>query len=149
MDKLQFKHKITARVRFSEVDMLGVCNNAVYINFFEDARLDYIKQLGLVPKDGLFSDGQLFFIVRNEINYRSHARYDDELDIYTRISFIKNSSFGVEHLIVNVNTKETIVDGSGVIVQVDPVSRKSTPLPIDFIKKIKKFEPGVKVLKES
>jgi acyl-CoA thioester hydrolase len=88
-------------VRFHEVDMLGVCNNAVYINYFEQARLDYIKALGLVPKGGLFSDGRLFFISENEINYKSHARFDDELEVYSRISYIRNSSFGFDHLVLN------------------------------------------------
>src|SRR5512146_2498740 len=120
MDISKFKHKITVTVRFNEVDMLGVCNNAVYINYFEHARLQYIRAAGLMPEGGIFSDGRLFFMVRNEINYRGHARYDDELNVYTRISYIKNSSYGFEHIIENSGTKEIIVDGSGVVVMVDP-----------------------------
>jgi acyl-CoA thioester hydrolase len=93
-----FNHKYTTTVRFHEVDMLGVCNNAVYINFFETARLEYIKAAGLMPEKGIFSDGKIFFMVRNEINYRSHAYYDDVLEVYSKISYIKNSSFGYDHL---------------------------------------------------
>lgn len=148
IDISKFKHKTAVTVRFHEVDMLGVCNNAVYINFFEQARLQYIKDAGLIPEGGLFSDGKLYFIVRNEINYRNHARFDDELNIFTRISFIKISSFGFEHVIVNLKSQELIVDGSGVIVHVDPVTRKSTPLPQDFIEKVKTFQGDVTVLKE-
>jgi len=143
-----FKHKITLSVRFNEVDMLGVCNNAVFINYFENARLQYIKEIGLLPSDGLFSDGRLFFVVRNEINYYDHARFDDQLNIYTRISFIKNSSFGFEHLVENEITKKIIADGQGVIVQVDPKTHKSFPLPEDFYKKVKLYEVNVRILKE-
>jgi len=146
MDIKDFKHKITIKVRFHEVDMLGVCNNAVYINFFEHARLEYVKEAGLIPEGGIFSDGRLFFMVRNEINYLGHSFYDDELDVYSRVSYIKNSSFGYDHIIVKRKTAEVIVDGKGVVVFVDPKSRKSTPLTEDFIEKIKKFEPGVKTL---
>ena len=64
MEIKDFTHKTTVKVRFHEVDMLGVCNNAVYINYFEQARLQYVKDLGLVPEKGLFTDGSLFFIVR-------------------------------------------------------------------------------------
>ena len=101
MNIKDFKHKITVTVRFNEVDMLGVCNNAVYINYFEHARLQYIKDLDLLPPAGLFSDDKLFFVVRNEINYLGFANYDDTLEVYSRISFVKNSSYGFEHLIVN------------------------------------------------
>jgi len=143
-----FKHRYTITVRFHEVDMLGVCNNAVYINFFETARLEYIKATGLMPEKGIFSDGKIFFMVRNEINYRSHAYYDDVLDIYSRISYIKNSSFGYDHLILKQKTGEVIVDGKGVVVFVDPKTRKSTALPKDFIEKVKTFEPSVRILRE-
>jgi len=143
-----FKHKITLSVRFNEVDMLGVCNNAVYINYFENARLQYIKEIGLLPANRLFSDGRLFFVVRNEINYYDHARFDDQLNIYTRISFIKNSSFGFEHLIENESTKKIIADGQGVIVQVDPKTHKSFPLQEDFYEKVKRYEANVSILKE-
>lgn len=147
MDLKKFKHQTKVTVRFHEVDMLGVCNNAVYINYFEQARLQYVKDLGLVPEKGLFTDGSLFFIVRNEINYLSHARFDDELIVFSRVSFLKNSSYGFEHLIQNSKTKETIVDGLGVIVHVDPKTRKSTPLPEKFVTAIKAFEKDLVILK--
>ena len=143
-----FKHKYTVTVRFHEVDMLGVCNNAVYINFFETARLEYIKAVGLMPEKGIFSDGKIYFMVRNEINYRSHAYYDDVLEVYSRISYIKNSSFGYDHIIVMQKTGEMIVDGKGFVVFVDPKTRKSTSLPESFIEKVKGFEPSVKILRD-
>ena len=148
MEIKDFNHKIIIKVRFHEVDMLGVCNNAVYINYFEQARLEYVKQAGLVPDGGIFSDGRLFFMVRNEINYRGFSYFDDELDVYSRVSYIKNSSFVYDHLIVRKKTGEVIVDGKGVVVFVDPKSRKSTPLTEEFIERIKKFEPGVKIIRE-
>jgi len=142
-----FYHKIITRVRFHEVDMLGVCNNAVYINYFETARLEYIRAAGLIPESGIFSDGKIFFMVHNEINYRDHARYDDELGIYSRVSFIKNSSFGFDHIIKNEKNNKLIADGSGVVVRVDPISKRSFPLDNNFIQKIKTFQGEVTILK--
>ena len=142
-----FKHKFSVTVRFHEVDMLGVCYNAVYINFFETARLEYIKAADLMPEKGIFSDGKIFFMVRNEINYKSHAYYDDVLEVFSRISYIKNSSFGYDHLIVKQKTGEVVVDGKGVVVYVDPRTRKSTSLPESFIEKVKAFEPAVEIIR--
>ncbi|AFH49961.1 Putative thioesterase [Ignavibacterium album JCM 16511] len=148
MDIKDFNHKTTVTVRFHEVDMLGVCNNAVYINYFEHARLEYVKAAGLIPLGGIFSDGKLFFMVRNEINYRDHAFYDDELEIYSRISYIKNSSFGFDHLIIKRKTGQIIVDGKGVVVYVDPKTKKSTALPESFIDKVKSIDPDVQLIRE-
>lgn len=143
-----FKHKYSVIVRFHEVDMLGVCYNAVYINFFETARLEYIKAAGMMPAKGIFSDGNIFFIVKNEINYRGYAYHDDILDVYSKISYIKNSSFGYDHLIVNQKSGKVIVDGKVVIVHVDSITRKAKRLSEKFIEKVKAFEPSVKILRE-
>jgi acyl-CoA thioester hydrolase len=148
MNISDYNHKTTVTVRFHEVDMLGVCNNAVYINYFEHARLEYVKAAGLIPQGGIFSDGKLFFMVRNEINYRDHAFYDDELEVYSKISYIKNSSFGFDHIIVKKKTGQVIVDGKGVVVYVDPKTRKSTSLPEDFIEKVKKIDPDVNIIRD-
>lgn len=148
MNSKLFYHKFITRVRFHEVDMLGVCNNAVYINYFETARLEYIKAAGLIPHGGIFSDGKVFFMVRNEINYRDHSRYDDELSIYSRISFIKNSSFAFEHFIKIEKSDKLIADGLGIVVRVDPRTRKSYPLEEDFINKIKSFQGKVNIIRE-
>lgn len=146
MDIKDFRHKITVTVKFHEVDMLGVCNNAVYINYFEDARLDYIKKIGMIPKDGIFTDGEIYFIVHNEVNYRSHAHFDDELIVYTRVPLIKTSSYHFEHLILNKKTKKLVAEGKGVIAHINPETRKSSPLPVKLINAVKKYEKDVKVL---
>src|ERR1035441_9281282 len=126
-DLNKFKHKTTVTVRFNEVDMLGVCNNSVYLVYFDEARFKYIKEIGLMPEGGWFSDGRLFFMVRNEINYFEHAYFDDELNIYTRIALIKDSSLTFEHVVENAKTKNIIADSLGVMVHVDPQTHKSAP----------------------
>jgi acyl-CoA thioester hydrolase len=146
-DLIKFKHKSTVTVRFNEVDMLGVCNNSVYLVYFDEARFKYIKEAGLMPKGGWFSDGRLFFVVRNEINYFEHSRFDDELNIYTRISHIKDSSFTFEHLIENAKTQKIIADGMGVLVHVDPQTRKSAPLPDMYYDIIRKYEKDVEIIR--
>lgn len=148
MEAINFKHKITVKVRFNEVDMLGVCNNAVYISYLEEARLQYFKDLDLIPAEGFFSDGKLFYVVRNEINYKNHARFDEELNIYSKISFIKNTSFGFEHLIVKSKENIIVADGKGIIVCVDPATKKSTPLLKEFYEKISEFEDEVEIIME-
>jgi acyl-CoA thioester hydrolase len=101
-----------------------------------------------MPKNGIFSDGNIFFMVRNEINYLDHAHYDDVLDVYSKISYIKNSSFGYDHLIIKQKSGKAIVNGKGVVVFVDPKTSKSTPLPENFIEIVKAFEPSVNILRD-
>lgn len=148
MNIKDFKHRTSVTVRFHEVDMLGVCNNAVYLNYFEYARLQYIKDLGLLPEAGIFTDGDIYFMVRNEINYKSHGFYDEKLVIYSRISFIKNSSYGFEHIIIKDRTGEIVADGAGVFVHVDAKTKKPICIKQKMIEVVKNYEPDVKILRE-
>ncbi len=146
--KSKFKHVYTVKVRFNEVDMLGILNNAVYFNFFEQARIHYVKDAGLLPEKGIFSDNRLFYMARNEINYLKPAFFDDEINIYTRISYIKNSSFGFEHIVERKRNGNILAEGSGVLVHVDPVTKRSSPLQEFFYEKVKEFQGDVEIIKD-
>jgi acyl-CoA thioester hydrolase len=149
MDKSNYKHKISEQVKFHEVDILGVCNNAVYFNYFEDARIKYTQDLKKNFHMKELLEGDSFFImVRNEIDYLEPAQLDDELFIHTRIDFIKNSSFGFRHLVENSASGKIIAHGGGVVVHINRNTKKPMPLPQEFYNAVKKFEPQVKFLKE-
>ena len=142
-----FKHIYQLKVRLYEVDILQIVNNAVYFNYFEQARIQYAKDAGLLPEDNIFSEESLYYMVHNEINYIKPALFDDELNIYTRISYIKHSSFGFEHIVENSKFKKIIAEGGGVSVHVNPVLKKSSTIADDVIEKVKTFEPSVKILR--
>ncbi len=148
MEIKDYKHSINETVKFHEVDMLGVCNNAVYFNYFEDARIKYVQDL--VKKFSLkdFLNGDSFFImVRNECDYMESAHLDDELKVYTKIDYIKNSSFGFRHLVVKESTNKIIAKGGGTVVHINKNTKQSIPLPQEFYDAVKQFEDEVKILK--
>ncbi len=146
-DKKLFKHTYDVTVRFDEVDMLHIVNNAVYFKYFEQARIKYAKDLKILPEEGITLNGTAFYMARNEINYIKVARFEDVLRIYTRITFIKNSSFGFEHIIENIKKLIVVAEGSGVLVHVDPGTRESVPLSEEFINSVLKFEKEVQVIR--
>jgi acyl-CoA thioesterase FadM len=39
--KKDFHHLYKVKVKFNEVDMLQIVNNAVYLNYFEQAKIQY------------------------------------------------------------------------------------------------------------
>jgi len=141
-----FKHTYDVTVKFNEVDMLHIVNNAIYFNYFEQARIRYAKDLGILPPQGIALNGSAFYMARNEINYLKVASFEDRLRIYTRISYIRHSSFGFDHIIENIENKKIIAEGSGVLVHVNPATRKSIPLPDNFVDKIKEFEKEIEII---
>lgn len=147
-DISKFPVQTKIHVRSYEVDFQNVVNNAVYFNYFELARIDYRKKMGYtLNPNGTFSDGLLFFVAHNECDYFAPAFIDNELIIYTRIDYIKNTSLNFEHLIFNKSTNQFIARGSGVIVNVDPLTINPIQIPDDKIEEIKAFDKNVKILR--
>jgi acyl-CoA thioester hydrolase len=137
-------------VKFHEVDMLGVCNNAVYFNYFEDARIKYVQDLKKKYHLKEILEGNSFFImVHNECDYLESAHLDDELIVYTRIDFIKNSSFGFKHLVENKMSRKIIAKGGGIVVHIDKSTRQPMQLPQEFYDAILSYEVKVSIIKNN
>ncbi len=149
MEVTQFRHKIKEDVKFHEVDLLGICNNAVYFNYFEDARISYIQHIKKVYKLKELLEGSSFFIMaHNECDYIEPALFEDKLNIHTKITYLKKSSFGLSHIVENSRTKRVIAKGGGVLVHIDLNTKKSVPLPQEFFDAVKDYEDEVSILKE-
>lgn len=86
-------------------------------------------------------------VKRNEITYHSPAKLDDLIDVYTRITYIKNSSFCFEHIILNSDTGKLICDQKSVQVNLNPDTARPERLADKYRKLITDFEAGnLKVL---
>ncbi len=141
LDKSKYKHLFQLRVRNFQVDSQGIVHNAIYLEYCEIGRVEYVRNLGiqLLPT-GIFSDGLKINVKRNEIDYESPAMVDDLLDIYTRISYIKNSSFCFEHLIYKSETNALLVTQKSVQVNLNCNTNRPERLPDELRKIITDFE---------
>ena len=146
MDLSAFKHKYQIRVRTFEIDAHGIVHNSVYLKYLETGRIEYRRNYGYkIMKNGMFNDGLKIVVVNNSIDYKGFAFVDDLLNIYTKISLIKNSSFCFEQVIENDADKNIVCEGRGVLVNLDPVSNTPAPLPDEFVDEIKNFEKDLVV----
>lgn len=88
------------KVRSYDMDSFGHVNNAVYFNYLEAARCEYMNQRGLSFND--FEEWGAFpFVVKADIRFKSPARADDILDVRGRIGDWRRSSFSIEYEIYN------------------------------------------------
>jgi YbgC/YbaW family acyl-CoA thioester hydrolase len=70
-------------VRGYELDSYGHVNNAVYLNYFEQARWEIIRQNDLMD---WFRDNHLFLVVTEmKVRYSSEAKLFDDLLIRTKV----------------------------------------------------------------
>lgn len=141
LDKSKYKHVFPIRVRNYEVDSQGIVHNAIYLEYCEVARIEYARSLGFaILLRGRSREDLKINVRRNEINYEAPARVDELIEVCTRISYIKNSSFCFEHLIFNSETGLLLVTQKSVQVNLDTATHKPKRLPDSIRKVILDFE---------
>lgn len=70
--------------RYAETDQMGVIHHAVYAVWYELARTDFIKKIGM--SYGKMEElGLMLPVIELNCHYHQPTRYEDELTIETRI----------------------------------------------------------------
>ncbi len=76
-------YKTKLIVRSYELDSYNHVNNAVYLNYLEHARMDFLHQIKFDYK-GLFAKGFYTYVTHIDIHYKASALLDDELTIESK-----------------------------------------------------------------
>lgn len=100
MDDILVKHKTKLRVRYSETDQMGVVYYGNYAQYFEVARVEFLRELGFVYKE-LEESGIIMPVVRYETDYKFPAKYDEELSIITTINTVPSSKITFDYEVFN------------------------------------------------
>lgn len=102
-------HEFAITVRGYEIDSFGHVNNAVYLNYCEQARWEILRSLDLFD---FFSINRLILVVTEaDIRYIKEARVFDELLVVTDVE--KSSPYLVfNHVILRADSGERITRAS-------------------------------------
>ena len=74
-----FRHPL--RVYWEDTDAGGVVFYANYLKFFERARTEWLRRLGLGQQQLRSDTGAIFVVTQTSVRYRAPARLDDMLEI--------------------------------------------------------------------
>ena len=78
-----FEHRL--RVYWEDTDAGGVVFYANYLKFFERARTEWLRALGVGQQALRQATGAIFVVTDTAMRYRAPARLDDELCITVRL----------------------------------------------------------------
>jgi acyl-CoA thioester hydrolase len=112
------------RVRYGETDAAGIVNHASYLAWFEEGRSELSRRLGM-PYCELEQEGIDLVVTRVEARYRRAARYDDEVQVWTRIREARSRRCVFEYRVQRRQDGELLADGYTVHVAI----RRSTGRP--------------------
>jgi acyl-CoA thioester hydrolase len=136
-----FRYSALARVWFSDTDAQAVVYYGRYLPYFDHARHEYHRHLGLLRP---WPHGAEFVVRALTAEYEAPARFDDLLEVFMRTSRIGRTSVTSEYAAYRVADDTLMCTARQTLVLVDGATRRPTPVPDDYRAAIAAFEgPGL------
>lgn len=96
-------------VRDYECDLQGVVNNAVYQNYLEHARHEYLKSIG-IDFAALAAQGINLVVTRVEIDYKTSLTSGDRFVVAVRLERISPVRIGFRQDIIRLTDRKAVVN---------------------------------------
>ncbi|HEX7367863.1 MAG TPA: thioesterase family protein [Pelobium sp.] len=119
--------RVPIPIRFSDMDMFGHANNAVYLTYFEQARSAYWKDV--ISWDWKATG---IIVARSEVNYLQPIILEEAIFAYVKTARLGNSSWDIEYVLVCQKEDGSLslrTTGKTVQVAIDYETKKPTPIP--------------------
>lgn len=111
-----FKHSIVITPRFADTDIMGHVNNASYITYIEEARIQYARDVfnwnGEASKIGMI-------LAKTQIDYLLPLHIGDTVQVYTRCSRIGRKSFDLSYILVLTKGERLVATATTTMVAYD------------------------------
>ncbi|MFO1519171.1 MAG: thioesterase family protein [bacterium] len=128
-------------VRFADCDMFGHVNNAKFITYMEQSRVEYFKHFPEIDFIEKKQDPDLSIILAEvTCTFKSPAYLDETLLVKIRASELKRSSFVMEYEMVEEKTSRLVATGRTVAVMFNYREQKSIPIPENIRKRFEAIE---------
>ena len=134
-----YTSEIRIRVRYAETDPMGYAYYGYYAMYYEVARVESLRQLGMTYKE-LEAMGTMMPVLENNSKYILPALYDDEIKIVTLIRDRPGVRIKFEYDIYNGDGK-LIHQGETFLAFVNKASGKPCRPPEAFMKLLQPFFP--------
>jgi acyl-CoA thioester hydrolase len=128
----KFSTKI--RVRYGETDQMGVVYHGNYASYFEIARTEWLRNLGITYKE-LENKGIMLPVISLFFNFIKSAKYDDVLTITVILKKKPLVKIEFDYEIYNQN-KEKISIGNSVLAFMDMKTNKPMRCPDYILEKL-------------
>jgi acyl-CoA thioester hydrolase len=133
----QFPVKLPIRIDWSEMDLFGHVNNVAYFKYIQASRVNYWEVSGL---DAMFKENKIGpILLSTGCTFLKPLFYPGNIVLEARIEFIKNTSFGLHHRILN-EQNEVAAEAHDVIVTFDFNRNEKVLVPDRFRQAAEKIE---------
>lgn len=115
-------------IRFTDIDMFGHVNNAIYSQWFDTARFTFLKSIlpQIEPK------GRSLVMVHIETDFLQQLVFGDKVYVESFVSKVGNRSLGIGQRVVNEATGKVHAVSYGVLSTFDASVQKSFDMPQEW-----------------
>ena len=99
MDFSDYKLSLELRIDWSDLDTYKHVNNVMFMKYQQSGRVNFWEASGLYELQERTNRGPM--LVSTHCDFRKPLFYPGKAIVKTKVSFVKNSSFGLEHVILN------------------------------------------------
>ena len=136
--KPPFRYSALTRVWFSDTDAQGVVYYGRYLPYFDHARTEYHRHLGLTLGS---AEGE--FVMRaSTVEYFAPARFDELLEVFVRLARLGTTSVTFEHAAYRLEDDRLMCTADQTLVFVDRELREKAPIPDAYRRAVEAFEAG-------
>ena len=134
--KQPFKFSARTRVGFSDTDAQGIVYYGRYNPYFDLARVEYLRRLGVLRPSSFGN-----FVMRaSVVEYFAPAIFDDEIEVFVRVSRIGRTSVTYAFAAYREPDDVLMVTAHQTLVFVDLGERRAHPVPDTYREAVVAFE---------
>ena len=134
-----FRFSVSFPIHYDHIDAQRHLNNVAYFLFMQQARLAYLREIGLWDGAGFDSIGMI--LLEAGCTFRMPAHYGETVAVWTRISRIGTKSFDFEYRLST--GRGEIAVGRSVQVCYDYETQRTIPMPAAWREAILAYEPAL------
>jgi len=136
MSAFRFYHPI--EVRYGDLDPQGHLNNAKYLTYMEQARIAYVRHLGIWQGGSFLDVG--FILAEVRVTFKTPILWGQPIQVGVRTQRLGNKSFDVLYSLDDSQTGKQHASGSTVQVAYDYLNAKTISIPDTWREIITQFE---------
>ena len=124
---------IRIKVRYCETDQMGLVHHGSYINYFEEARISWISNLGFSYSE-MEKSGIILPVSKLNVSYLRPAYFDDDLVVNVELAEMPTSRVIFNYTIKNKD--EVVVMGTTVLAFLNKETKRPVRCPDYMLEKV-------------
>ena len=128
----KYQHRLELQVRDYECDIQGIVNNAIYQNYLEHARHQFLLSKGVDFID-LSSKGIDLVVVRIELDYKLPLRPDDGFWVGSNIEKISKIKIGFNQSIYRLKDERLVLQAKVIGAAIDNAGKPCRTTTLDSL----------------